>query len=110
MSVSIRAIDSGVDQRNQSSLGRHVGQAGESITILPRACGSHFTNSVLSANLGSVITGAVTGRPFVPGLQASIIPSSERTRGVTRSMCETPRRQPRQVPYGSRFASMPHDL
>src|ERR1041385_3281194 len=106
----MRAIDSGVDQRYQSSLGRQVGHAGESMTILPRAWGSHRTKSVLSLNLGSTMTGAVTGCPFVPGLHASIIPSSDRTRGETRSMCDTPRRHPRQVPYGSRLASMPHDL
>ena len=35
MSVSMRAIDSGVDQRIQSSDGRQVGHAGESSTILP---------------------------------------------------------------------------
>src|SRR5579862_8242815 len=105
MSVSMRAIDSGVPQRFQSSDGRHVGHDGESRTILPFACGSHFTNSVLSRNFGSTIASALTGLPFVPGLQASIVPSSERTRGCTRSMCDTPRRQPRHVPYCSRFKS-----
>ena len=94
----MRAIDSGVDQRNQSSEGRQVGHAGETITILPFAFGSHFTNSVLSLNFGSTITSALIGLPFVPGLQASIVPSSERTRGLTRSMCDVPRRQPRHVP------------
>src|SRR5215510_3361606 len=106
----MRAIDAGVDQRCQSSLGRQVGHAGESNTILPRACGSHFTNSVLSLNFGKTIASAVTGVPFVPGLHASIVPSSDRTRGETRSMCETPRCQPRHVPYCSRRASMPHAL
>src|SRR3954468_11864230 len=110
MSESIRAIDAGVAKRYQSSLGRQVGHAGESSTILPRACGSHFTNSVLSLNFGRTIASARTGVPFVPGLHASIVPSSERVRGATRSMCDAPRRQPRQVPYCSRFASMPHDL
>ena len=72
--------------------------AGESITIFPFTAGSHFTNSVLSLNFGSVITSAVTGRPFVPGLQPSIVPSRDRTRGSTRSMWDTPRHHPRHVP------------
>src|SRR5450759_3966419 len=109
-SVSMRARDSAVAHRAQSSDGRHVGSAGDSKTLLPFACGNHFTNSALSLNSGRMITCAVTGTPLVPGLQASIVPSSERTRGLTRSMCETPRRHPRQVPYRSALASMPHDL
>src|SRR6478609_7251686 len=103
----MRALDAGVAKRIQSSDGRQVGHGGETSTILPRAFGSHFTNSVLSANFGSAMTSAVTGA-VVPGLHASMVPSSDRTRGATRSMCDAPRRQPRQVPYGSRRASMPH--
>ncbi len=95
---SMRAFEVGVAKRNQSSDGRQVGHAGERSTILPRACGSHRTNSVLSLNFGRMIASAVTGRPLVPGLQASIVPSSVRARGPTRSMCESPRRHPRQVP------------
>ncbi len=37
-----------------------------------------------------MIASAFTGFPFVPGLQASIVPSNERVRGATRSMCDTP--------------------
>src|SRR6187399_62143 len=110
MSESMRALDSGVAQRIQSSDGRHVGKAGESSTTLPRAFGNHATNSVLSLNFGRMIASAFTGLAFVPGLQASIVPSSERVRGATRSMCDTPRRQPRHVPYCSRLASIPQDL
>src|SRR5947208_3651692 len=110
MTVSMCAMDAGVAYLYQSSLGRHVGHAGDRSTTLPRACGSHFTNSVESLNLGRTIASAVTGTPFVPGLQASIVPSSDRVRGPTRSMCEVPRRQPRHVPYCSRLASMPHAL
>ena len=98
ISVSMRAMDSAVDHRNQSSDGRQVGHAGETITILPLALGSHFTNSVLSLKRGSTIASALIGLPFVPGLHASIVPSSVRTRGLMRSMCDVPRRQPRQVP------------
>ena len=110
MDVSIRAMDAGVPKRSQSSDGRHVGQAGESSTILPLAFGSHFTNSVLSLNFGSTMASAVTGLPLVPGLQASMVPASDRTRGWRRSMCDVPRRHPRHVPYCSRLASMPHAL
>jgi hypothetical protein len=45
-----------------------------------------------------MIDSAFTGFPFVPGLQANIVPSSERVRGTTRSMCDTLRRHPRHVP------------
>ena len=106
----MRAFDAGVAKRNQSSEGRQVGHDGERSTIFPLACGSHFTNSVLSLNFGSTIASAVTDLPLVPGLHASIVPSSERTRGPTRSTCERPRRQPRHVPYASRRASMPQAL
>jgi hypothetical protein len=44
-----------------------------------------------------MIASAFSGFPFVPGRQASIAPSNERVRGATRSMCDTPRRHPRQV-------------
>src|SRR5579859_7347622 len=98
ISESMRAMDSGVDQRNQSSDGRHVGHAGETITIFPFACGSHLTNSVLSLNFGRMIASAFIGFPLEPGLHASIVPSRVRTRGLMRSMCDVPRRQPRHVP------------
>ena len=106
----MRAIDAAVAQRFQSSDGRQVGHAGESNTILPFAFGSHFTNSVLSLNFGRTIASAATGVPLVPGLHASIVPSSDRTRGATSAMFDVPRRQPRHVPYCSRFASMPQAL
>ena len=75
----MRARDSAVAYSYQSSDGRQVGQAGERSTIFPRAEGSQRTNSVLSANFGRMIASAVTGRPFVPGLHPSIVPSSERS-------------------------------
>ena len=43
-----------------------------------------------------------------PGLHAAAMPSSDRTRGETRSMWVIPRSQLRQVPYRSLYASMPH--
>ena len=93
---------------SQLSSGRHVGCGNEMSTNLPFACGSHATNAALSATSGRTTTGARTGRPFgVGGLQASIVPSSVRTRGDTRSMCVLPRRQPRHVPYCSLRAAMP---
>src|SRR6266545_716797 len=79
-------------------------------TNFPLAWGSQATNAALSATSGAITTGARTGRPRgVPGLQASIVPSSERIRGASRSMCVLPRRQPRQVPYCSLRAVTPHD-
>src|SRR6185503_7160163 len=107
--VSMRARLAGVAYLTQSSDGRQVGHAGEISTILPLAFGNHFTNSVLSLKRGRMIVSAVSGA-LVPGLHAIIVASSERARGDTRSMCDGPRRQPNQVPYCSRFASMPHDL
>ena len=59
-----------------------MGHAGESRTILPRACGSHLTNSVLSANFGRTIASAVTGR-VRPGAPREHQPSSVRERGLT---------------------------
>ena len=80
-------------------------------TNLPFVCGSHATNAAVSGKSGMMMTAARTGRPFgVGGLHASIVPSSERTRGATRSMCVVPRRQLRQVPYCSLRAVMPQEL
>ena len=96
---------------SQLSSGRQVGCANETSTNLPFACGSQATSPALSATSGKITTGARTGRPFgVGGLHASIVPSSERTRGDTRSTCVGPRRQLRQVPYCSFRAVMPHEL
>src|SRR3954464_7266592 len=92
---SMRRRDSAVAYSYQSDEPRHVGYAGESRTIFPFACGNHFTNSVLSLNFGRMIASAVTGAPFVPGLHASMVPSSVRMRGDTRSICDGPRFQPR---------------
>lgn len=78
--------------------GRQVGSGKEIATSFARACGSQAWNAVLSATSGSTITSERTGRPPVPGLHDSIVPSSERTRGATRSMWLTPRRQAFQVP------------
>ncbi len=80
-------------------------------TNFPFPCGSQDTNALLSAKSGRMVTGARTGRPFgVGGLHASTVPSSERTRGATRSMCVVPRRQLRQVPYCSLRAVIPQEL
>ncbi len=104
----IESTVAGVPQRSQLVSGRQVGWAKETRTNLPFACGSQAANAALSGTSGRITTGARTILPFgVPGLQASIIPSSERTRGATRSMCVVPRRQPRHVPYRSLRAGMP---
>ena len=76
-------------------------------TKLPLAAGNHARNAALSVTSGRMITFPST-RPFVGALQASIIASSERTRGDTRSKWVIPRRQLRQVPYCSFFALIPH--
>jgi len=79
-------------------------------TSFPRACGSHLTNSALSANRGRMIASAVTSFPPVPGLYPTMVASRVRTRGLTRSTCEYPRRQPRQVPYCSLRAVIPQPV
>src|SRR5438445_11460134 len=86
---------------SQLSSGRQVGCANETSTNLPFACGSQATNAAVSATSGKITTGARTGRPFGDGgLHASIVPSSEHTRGDTRSTCVGPRHHQRQVAYG----------
>src|SRR5215208_562173 len=108
--VSIRAFDAGVACAVHSSSGRHVGYAADIRTNLPLTFGSHFTNSLLSATIGRMTVVPVTSFPPVPGLWPSVIASSERMRGLIRSMWLCPLRHPRHVPYCSRFASIPHDL
>ena len=103
----MRSCDGSVAFCAQSSGGLHVGMGADTSTSLPLACGSQRTNSELSANRGSTTVVAVTSFPPVPGLYPTIVPSSDRTRGATRSMCDVPRRQTRQVPYCSFFASIP---
>src|SRR5688500_2061458 len=76
-------------------------------TNFPRACGSHATNAELSRNSGWMTVDPETSRPPVPALHASSDHSSDRTRGVSRSMCVVPRRQPRHLPYSSLRASTP---
>ena len=67
-------------------LGAQVGSGSEIATALPATEGSQESNSSRLETSGRRTTSASTG-PFVPGLQARIIPSSVRTRGVSRSMC-----------------------
>jgi hypothetical protein len=86
--LSIRTLDAGVAFCSQSSVGRHVGCAPATSTNFPLALGSHATNAVLSANRGKMTVVAVRSFLFVPGLNPSIVPSTERTRGAIRSMCE----------------------
>ncbi|MBK7715054.1 MAG: hypothetical protein IPI38_06490 [Gemmatimonadetes bacterium] len=105
--LSIRTFASGVAFFSQFSTGRQVGWGADTSTNFPRACGSQRTNSVLSANRGRITVVAVRSFFRVPGLKPSMVPSRERTRGATRSMCEAPRRQPRQVPARSLRAVMP---
>ena len=62
-----------------------VGSGNDIATALPATDGSQASNSSRDPTWGSSTTSASTG-PSVPGLQASIIPSSERTRGAMRSM------------------------
>ena len=99
--------DSAVAHLAQFSSGRQVGCAKEISTNLPRACGSQAANSCSVRKSGSTTAGPCTGWPPVPGLHASIVPSSVRTRGCTRSTCVMPRSQPRQVPYCSARAWIP---
>src|SRR5262249_43086526 len=66
--LSLRAIDCGYEFASQSLFGRHDSFGDETITSFPFACGSHFTNSLLSANCGSTTGSASTFLPFVPGL------------------------------------------
>ncbi len=54
--------------RPNPRMGRQVGIGAETSTSLPLALGSHFTNSVLSANRGRMIVGAIRSRFPVPGL------------------------------------------
>ena len=110
MVVSMRALDSGVACAAHSSSGRHVGYAAEMSTNLPFTAGSHFTNALLSATIGRMTVVPSTSLPAVPGLSPSIVASSDRTKGFMRSTWLGPRRQPRHVPYCSRFASIPHAL
>ena len=100
----------GVALAVQLSVGRQVGCGADTSTNFPFACGSHRTNSVLSAKRGRTTVVAVTFFDLVPGLHASMVPSRVRTRGDRRSMCEWPRRQPRHVPTCSFFPSAPHCL
>jgi len=104
----MRAREAGVACCCQLSVGRQVGSGAETRTNFPLACGSQRTNSVLSAKRGRMMVEATRSFLRVPGLHASIVPSRVRTRGVRRSMCEWPRRQPRQVPTGSRRPATPH--
>src|SRR6185295_11599657 len=84
--VSIFALDAGVACAVHSSSGRHVGYAAEMRTNFPRAFGNHFTNSLLSLTIGRMIVVPMTSFPAVPGLYPSVVASSERTRGLIRSM------------------------
>ena len=56
---------------------------------------------------GSNTTSPSTSRPSVPGLHASIIASSERTRGAMRSRCVGPRFHELHVPQRSFRAEIP---
>src|SRR3954452_7692196 len=57
-----------------------------------------------------MITSVVTVFPFVEGLHASCVPSSDFTLGDTMSMCEIPLSQPLHCPQFSLLASMPQLL
>ena len=101
--------DSSVAHSSQSASGRQVGCGSEVRTNLPFTSGSQAWNSVESATSPRNTTPAFT-LPRVPGLQASIMPSSVRTRGSTRSMCVSPRSHPFHVPYCSLRAATPQRL
>ena len=103
----MRASVSGRANHSRLSGGRQLASGREIRTNLPTTSGSHASNaSGLSAST-RITTPASTG-PSVAGLQAAAMPSSDRTRGETRSMWLIPRSHPRQVPYCSFLASMPH--
>ncbi len=85
-SARTRSKSAGTAQRCQLSSGRQVGWGKLIITNLPRTLGSHARNAALSARSGSTATPPSTGA-VVPGLHASIMDSSVRTRGETRSTC-----------------------
>ena len=103
----MRASVSGRANHSRLSRGRQLASGREIRTNFPRTSGSHASNaSGLSAST-RITTPASTG-PSVAGLQAAAMPSSDRTRGETRSMWLIPRSHPRQVPYCSFLASMPH--
>ena len=51
----------------------------------------------------------MTSLPPVPGLQPSIVASSERTRGAIMSTWVCPRRHEFQVPYCCFSAGIPHE-
>ncbi len=97
-SARIRSKSAGMAHRSQFSSGRQVGCGKEMATNFPRTVGSQAWKAAGSARSGSSTASPVTAAPPVPGLQASIVPSSERTRGLSRSTWVWPRLQPRQVP------------
>ncbi len=78
--------------------GRQVGCPTETSTNLPFTVARKFWRSPGARKVGIVITSPSTSLPPVPGLHASMIASSERTRGEMRSTCVGPRIQLRHVP------------
>ncbi len=107
-SAAIRARTSGVAHRSNDSSARQLDCTTSISTSFPFARGSHASSAARVVRLGRMTT-SDSSAPLVGGLYASIVPSSVRSRGDTRSTCVTPRFHPRQVPYCSSRAGMPQD-
>ncbi len=99
---------SGVPNSWMLSWARQVSSGIDASTKAPLSDDSARAMAAESAATGRTTTLASTGRPLVPSLQASSVASRVRTLGWIRSTWVKPRSQPRQVPYCSLRASIPH--
>jgi len=106
-SAAMRPVVSGRANHSRLSGARQLGSGRETSTNLPRTSDSDASKAPGLPASGRITTSASTG-PSVAGLHAAAMPSSVRTRGAMRSMWVMPRSHPRQVPYCSLYASMPH--